>query len=116
MNKKIVIIGLIIILSIIFLVPVPYPLKRNIVANKIDNATHHKQQASVIIDGVYYKSFVFDDRFTGRFEIEELCNVKREVSMRLLKDKETMQHLDQYLGEITQDIILEVVKILQNID
>lgn len=89
MNKKIVIIGLIIILSIIFLVPVPYPLKRNIVANKIDNATHHKQQASVIIDGVYYKSFVFDDRFTGRFEIEGLCNVKREVSMRLLKDKET---------------------------
>ena len=93
MKKKIVIIVLIILLLIIFLVPLPCPLKRNIVVNQIDNATHHKQQVSVTIDGVYYKSFIFDDRFIGMFEVEGLDNVKREVSMRLLQDKETNMNL-----------------------
>lgn len=93
MKKKIVIIVLIVLLLIIPLVPVPYSLERNIVANQIDNATHRKQQVSVTIEGVYYKSLVFDDRFIGRFEVEGLDNVKREVSMRLFQDKETNMNL-----------------------
>ncbi len=93
MKKKILIILLIILLLIIIIVPLPYPLKQNIVANQIDNATHDKQQVSVIIDGVYYKSLAFDDRFVGRFEVEGLDNVDREVSMRLSQDKETNMNL-----------------------
>lgn len=93
MKKKIVITVLIIILFIIFLVPLPCPLKRNIMANQIDNTTNHKQKISVIIDGVYYKSFIFDDRFIGWFEVEGLDNVKRKVSMRLSRDVETNMNL-----------------------
>ena len=93
MKKKIVIIGLILLLLIIILVPLPYSLNQNILANQIDNSTHNKHQVSVTIDGVYYKSFIFDDRFIGRLEVEGLDNVKREVSMRLLHDKETNMNL-----------------------
>ncbi|MDR7871248.1 MAG: hypothetical protein RIN55_10330 [Tissierellaceae bacterium] len=93
MNRKIAIIGSIILLLIIILVPLPYSLNRNILVNQIDNSTHHKQQVSVTIDGVYYKFFVFNDRFIGRFEVEGLDHVKSDVYMRLLQDKETNMNL-----------------------
>ena len=93
MKKKRIAILLIILLITILLIPFPHPLKENIVANQIDNATGVAKKVYVSIDGTFYQSILLDDSFSGKFEVEGLDNVRTEVSMRLSKDRETNMNL-----------------------
>lgn len=93
MRKRKIIVISIIILIIILVIPLPHSLERNIIANQINNLTNDIQQVYVTIKGTYYKSLILDDRYIGRFEVEGLDDIKREVSMRLAYDRETNMNL-----------------------
>lgn len=92
MNKKKSII-LIVLLAIILLAPLPSRVEKNLLVNRIENSSGESQEISVKIDGVYYKSFVLNDRFKGSFRVEGLDDVKDQVSLSFSKDKEANMNL-----------------------